>query len=109
MTMIEKVARAMAEKHECFFGPDDLVSLMVPFTPSSMSLMARGIHRKLDDGAYLPFWEIFVPEARTAIEAMRTPTIEMKIGGHERIPVDNPAPLDAQHIWSAMIDKALSE
>lgn len=45
--------------------------------------------------------------ARYAIEAMRIPTMSMKEAGCVSIPCDEPCALDAQHIWTAMIDAAL--
>lgn len=114
MKIIERMARGMAQKHACFFAPDDLVSLCIPYTPASMALIARGIHKKLDDGAYMPFWEIFVPEARAAIEAMREPTEAMlEVVTDPILRLGEPTLPRVQQwrdaLWRAMIDKALSE
>lgn len=60
-------------------------------------------------------WESLHPDSKinyrnyacVAMETMLVPTMPMKTAGHERIPVDNPTPLDAQHIWTAMMREAL--
>jgi hypothetical protein len=81
MTMIEKVARALAKVYARGTGDDEVAA-----------------NRYADS-----FWRKFKDDARAAIEAMREPTDAM-LGAGEGETHDDPAP-----VWAAMIDRALSE
>lgn len=60
-------------------------------------------------------WETEVEQAEfhkaalAAIEAMRKPPRFMWVAGAEYLPIDCPDPLDAHHVFQAMIDCALKE
>ena len=54
-------------------------------------------------------WDMWVPEARAAIEAMREPTEEMLYCGDAQISDWDRTHEDVRAAWHAMIDAALKE
>lgn len=94
MTMVERVARALCAKRNAHLGSPDAETLV------------RG----------KPNWVFHVPDALTAIEAMREPTPGMveaaRLEGSDD--PDNEASSTGHYwvreeMWQAMIDAALSE
>lgn len=83
MTMIEKVARALAKRNYemCYYDPEERDKLVI-----------KDVDEK---------WKLFVDEAKAAIEALREPTPELL-----KIASDH---LHTYSMWQAIIDEMLKD
>lgn len=103
--MVERVARAMAQN---IGDPDALCSQDMLQYATDVRYGVVGLHFKAPDHAYRPLWQLMVPAAKAAIEAMRGPSRQMLQSGidasyhHEDFD-------SCEAIWTAMIDVSLGK
>lgn len=100
MTMLEKVARALA------------MSAGAAIVGSGQSRATREFRWEGDGGHFEKYveahWKEHMHAAGFAVSAMREPTNLMAQAGDERMP-DAPDSGDSVHVWKVMIDAALAE
>ena len=100
MTMLEKIARAIA----------------------ASSGVLDGFDQRRDGTVVVPSWHKFIPQARAALEAMKTPTEGMRTAGKEAQSEENwpdpwpqssdgydlaPDYITTELVWEHMINAAL--